>query len=420
MVIRFERKSKAEWLVLFILAMPFTFFLLTDFLGLPSLVKYTVDVAWIVLLLYLIVNRFILPNTESKKIFCIVLLYFAMTVLGVILEYQSVLYYLWGLRNNFRFFVFFFACILFLKEHRVERCFDFLEWVYYINFAVTLFQFFAMGKRQDYLGGLFGVERGCNAYSNIFIVLVVSKSLLYCLHGKERFGSMACKTAIALLIAIFAELKVFFVEIIAIVFLALGMTRWSMKKLGISVCLFFGVGVAMYVLVMVFPEFYELVSLPKIWELLTAKSGYTMSNDMNRLTTVSISLGQFLNSWNQKLFGLGLGNCEHATFSFLQTPFYDAYKSLHYMWFSSAMLILETGIAGMAVYIAFFVVVYLSAGKREKQGRANILFCQLARITAVMSVVQIVYNSSMRTEAAYMLYFALALPFLKNSRNMSG
>ena len=140
---------------------------------------------------------------------------------------------------------------------------------------------------------------------------------------------------------------------------------------------------------------------------------------MNRMTAVSISLEQFLLSPWENIFGLGLGNCDYANFDFLNTPFYLANNQWHYSWFSSAMLVLETGLAGLGIYVLFFVVLFFAVHERQKLKQADVLYCQLAKIMALMCLVLILYNNSLRVEAAYMIYFILSLPFLAKGRRGS-
>ena len=134
------------------------------------------------------------------------------------------------------------------------------------------------------------------------------------------------------------------------------------------------------------------------------------------MTAVSISLDRFLLTPWKKIFGLGLGNCDYATFDFLVTPFYLANNKLNYSWFSSSMLVLETGLVGLGLYVLFFVAIYFAAHERQKLKQAEELHCQLARIMALMCPVLILYNNSLRMESAYMIYFILALPFLGRER----
>lgn len=416
MKIKFRRKSQAEWLVLFVWVMPFAFFLLMNILRLPSLVKYTVDIGWIALLISMIRSRINLPNIQAKTLGIIAGVFFFMTLIGFLLNYQSLLYYFWGLRNNARFFVFFFACICFLSGQSIEAYLRFFDGLFWLNLPAVLYQYFVLGKTQDYLGGIFGIEKGCNGYMNIFLVIIVTKSILYYMYQKENLTQCLVKVAVALMIAVLSELRIFFLEFVIIVILATVITKFSYRKLWVLIGAMVGVLVAVQMFTALFPEFSGWFSLESIWKTASSKSGYTGRNDLNRMTAVSIVLNRFLPSGLDKLFGLGLGNCDYASFDFLITPFYRAYKNLNYSWFSTAFLVLETGVAGLSLYIAFFVAIYFFANKRKKIAQGNLIYCQLAQIMAVLSVSIIIYNSSMRTEAAYMMYFILSLPFIRNEK----
>ena len=145
-----------------------------------------------------------------------------------------------------------------------------------------------------------------------------------------------------------------------------------------------------------------------------SKKGYTFTNDINRLSALTISWNKFLNTWPQKLFGLGLGNCDYSSnFDFLTTPFYAENSDLNYTWFSSSFMMLETGMVGLGLYLYFFIRVYWSARIVQKGEQQAPVHCQLARIVALLAPVLIVYNSSLRMECGYMLYFVLAMPFMK-------
>ena len=100
-------------------------------------------------------------------------------------------------------------------------------------------------------------------------------------------------------------------------------------------------------------------------------------------------------------------------FDFLNTPFYEAYGTMHYTWISYAMMYLECGWIGLIFYFGFFVLVYLSIRRIEKRcsGVAT-TYCRMGRILALMCMIIAIYNSSLRTEAGYMMYFALSVPFV--------
>lgn len=413
MKIKYRRKKLPEWLVLFILVMPFVLPLLTEVLRLPSLLKYTLDIAWIILLGYMCIHRLRIPNKQAFTLWKVTLLFFVLTFVGFLFHYQSIVYYLWGLRNNIRFFVFFFACIFFLSQQSIENYLTFFDKVFWLNIPVVLIQYFVLREHQDNIGGIFGTEVGCNGYMNIFLVIVVAKSVLYFVYKKEKLKICLLKCSIALLIAILSELKMFFVELLLIVFLAMFMTQFTFRKIGIAAMCIAGVFVGARLVSFLFPDFSGWFSLEGIMKIISSEKGYTGRNDINRLTAIAYTLRKFLPTTFDKLFGLGLGNCDHATFYFLTTPFYRTYKWTRYFWFSSSFLAVETGLIGLFVYVSFFVSLFFCADKREKTTNSNLLYCQLAKIMSVLCIVMIAYNSSLRAETAYMMYFVLSLPFAR-------
>lgn len=414
MKISIGRKTQSEWLVLFVLTMPFLFFVLMDMFHLPSAVKYLIDIAWVALLVFLVVGRQKLPSREIKKVYFGIGSFVAITALVYILEYQSIVYYLWGMRNNFRYYVFLAACVMFLTVKSATAYFHLMDKLFFVNVLLSLFQFFVLRVRQDYLGGIFGTEKGCNGYTNIFLMVVLGWHILNYLNGKESFKACAARCFSGLLIAALAELKVFFVEFALIVVLASVFTRYSSKKLWIIAVASLAMLIGLEIINRLFPHFANWFSTQRILDMLSSTKGYTNQNDMNRLTFFSISMDRYLDTWPRKLFGLGLGNCDYAAgFDFLTTPFHTVNRALNYTWFSSAFMLLETGVVGLGLYILVFVQVYFGARQREKKGQADPTFCQLARIMAVMCPILVIYNSSLRTEAGYMVYFVLALPFLK-------
>lgn len=410
--LKFRRKGQAEWMTLFVLVMPFFFFLLMDVMHFPPIVKYVVDIGWLFLLFALLRKQRNLPNVQSIRLFQIAGAFFALTLVGFLFNYISGFYYLWGMRNNVRFFVFFFACICFLNERSVENYLTFFDKVFWINVPVVLYQYFVMGKEQDHLGGIFGVGKGCNGYANIFLLIIVTYSILRYIYAKEKLILCLLKCAVAMVIAALSELKMFYIELVLVVVLAMLLTRFSFRKLWITIAIALGILAGIRLLIYIFPMYDDWFTLERIWESATSKSGYTSSNDINRMTAISFALNRFLPTKIDKLFGLGLGNCDFASFDFLISPFYRQYGRLNYAWFSSAFLILETGLIGLTIYCAFFAYLYFAAGKRSKEKKAPAVYCQMGQILSAICLVLVFYNGSLRTEAAFMMYFVLSLPFL--------
>ena len=417
LTIRIPKRTQSEWVCLGLIAMPFAFGLVIDLLHGPAAIKYATDLLWVFLLCTMAYNRFRIFGREIRKLrYCFVAL-LVVSVAGLILNMYSPLYYLWGFRNQFRFFFFFFSCTVCLKKDNAEEVLNLFDVMFYINFAVTLIQYAFFGKRQDYLGGIFGTSVGCNAKTIILLAIVTSRSILGYLNKQEKGFLFALKGSMALLVAALAELKFFFVLFVIIVVMAALLTGFSFRKL-VMICLsLVGLYAGIRILTTIFPMWENWFSIRTILETALSSEGYTGKGDMNRLTSIPIVLDRFLVSFDKKLFGLGLGSCDTSAFSFLNTPFYRRYGYLRYNWFSGAFTLLELGLLGLSLYILFFVQLYLGARKQEKSGNCTPLYSQLARIMVAVSLILNLYNASMRVEEAYFIYFVMAIPFLRDKQS---
>ena len=417
LIVRIKKRSNSEWITLFVLAMPFLFGLLIDLIGLPTFVKYVIDIAWIALLGVLILNKFMTANKESNKILGFIAIFFCITLVGFIINLKSPLYYLWGFRNNFRFFVFLLSCISFLDFENLDSYLKIFDKLFYLNFVVSLVQYLGFGIKRDRLGGIFGNAEGSNGFTIIFFSIVIAKSILSYLNNKEKFYLLFIKCLMAIIVSALAELKFFYFLFMVIVAVAVLVTEFTFKKLALILLSVVGVILGITILMKVFPTWADWFTIDNIIETALSTEGYTGAGDMNRLTSVPMSLNMFLTSWPKRLLGLGLGNCDTSTFNFLNTPFFKSNGYLHYSWFSTSFMILETGLIGLLTYLSFFALIYVYALKRIKNGRGEKLYCQLAMVMAIIALILVVYNQSMRTEAAYMMFFVFALPFINKEQS---
>ena len=414
LVLKVKKQSQRENLISFAIFMPFTFGLLIDGLGFPNIIKYSVDVAWIILLFFMIISRMTLPNKESKGLLWHTLCFGLITLVGAVVAFQSPLYYFWGFRNNFRFFILFFACVMYLRKENAGNYLRIFDWLFYINFPVCLYQYFGLGLRMDYLGGIFGVHTGSNGTTLVFFSIVISKSILEYMSNREPLILCALKCGMALIVAVVAELKVFFLLLILIISFSAVVTKFSVKKYVIALLVLIAVPICANMLGSIFENFSNWFNLERILAMVSSERGYTGNNDVNRLTGIPIVWKRFLTTWWKKLWGLGLGNCDTSAFAFLNTPFYARYRFLHYNWFSGTFMILETGIIGLICYCSFFVRVALKSVAVYRTNKHRELECRLAELMSIISLVLIIYNASLRTEAGYMVYFVLALPFIND------
>lgn len=413
--INIRKRTIFEWLILWIVLFPLLWGTFFDLLHFPGIVKYTVDVVWFVLFLSMSVRKKAALQKKVFPLFLLIVSFLLFSLILYLLNYQSFLYFLWGVRNNFRYYVFFFAIVYFFSNRDVKTVLSLFDITFWINIVVVLMQYFLLGYRQDYLGGIFGVAHGCNAYMIIFLSIVVGYSLLRYMNKVESAVWCFSKCGVSLLIAAFAEMKVFFALFVLILLLCSFFTSFSWKKVLLffvaALFLFFGSSL----LANIFNMENSVLSFEYLWKLATQEH-YSDSETVNRLSAIPTLSRLILTEPVERIFGLGLGNCDTSTFDFLNTPFYQQYSYLRYSWFSCARLFLEVGYVGVVFYLSFFVICAVLIWRRMKAGKADPLICQLGIIVSILCVIMTFYNSALHMEAGYMAYLFLALPFVSSPR----
>lgn len=405
------------WLACVIFVMPFLLAFLQDFLGLPGIVKYIIDVAWVLLLVLMLLQKQI-TKTETKPLAILVGVFFATTFIIYLFNYQSVFYFLWGVRNNFRYYVAFFAFAMYFDEYDANSCLKFMDILFWLNAVVTMYQFFVLGLNQDFLGGIFGVDKGCNGYSIIFMLIVVGKSVLSFFNGAEKTLVCFLKCGISLVIAAMAELKFYFVVFAFLLIVTSIITKFSLRKFVLYFVAAIFMMFASSLLVEIFGE-NRILTFERIIELITAQN-YATTEDLGRFTAIPTISKTIFTQPIQQLVGLGLGNCDTSAFAICNTPFYQSFSYLNYTWFSSAFMYLENGIIGLTLYLIFFIVCFILSLKKMKRPDSNKLLCQLSMLMSFFCIIFTFYNSSLRMEVGYLAYFVLALPFVnKDNFNKS-
>lgn len=408
-----RKRTLPHWLTIYLCVMPF-FLNMFQILGDGfSILKYTLDAAWVGILALTLMNRYVRIRKKVLPMVVLTAVLLAYTAVVYCFRFQSPFYFLWGFRNYFRFYVAFLAFAAFLDERETDGYFRLLEALFWVNVLVSLFQYAVLGYKQDYLGGIFGVSRGCNSNTLVFFSLVLIRSVLQMLNGQKTMGACMLQLVAASVIAAMAELKMFFLILVVIFGMAMLLTKFSWKKMILAVilvlCLFFG----STILVDVFGSSNDL-SLENIMRLILSKS-YSTANDLGRLSAIPILSRTILAEPLDQLVGLGLGNCDTSAFAICNTPFYQSHGHLNYTWFSTAFLFLETGYIGLTLYALFFAVCLAAAMLRLKRKTGNRLHCQIGVIMAVLCMALMIYNSSLRTDIGYIAYFGLALPFVDRS-----
>ena len=411
-IIYVRKRTPQEWLVLGFLVMPFALAFLTELLRLPSFIRYLMDLLVVGLSMMLFVKRYFIISSKARPMLTLALVFFLYILVAYLFNYQSLFYFVWGTRNTFRFYLAFLVYVAYVTEEDATQWLRFLDVLFWMNLVVSIYQFAILRVHQDLLGGIFGVNATANGYTLVFFCIVIGKSLFQAFEGKEYFLYCALKCLGSLVVAAMAELKFYYVALILILAITTCLTRISRKKIALLMIAIAGVIIGASLLTFWFSEFEGFLSLEKLWELAT-KENYSSNKDLNRLSAIYTLMNNYVTDVGQQLFGLGLGNCDMSDVAIFNSTFYQNYSYLHYTWFSSAMIFLETGFIGLAIYLLFFVLCIVYSFKQLKRHTGNKLFCQISILMAFMCIAITFYSASLRFEAGYMAYFALALPFIR-------
>lgn len=415
-----KKHKQSEWILLFVLLWPFLINLVASLPGPLSYAQYVCDV---IILCWCVGDIAGLSKSNTKvrrEILAFVLwicVFLAYTLVTYARSYQSALYYLWGIRSNFRCYILFFHVLLHMTQGNVDEWLNLLDPLFWINAVLSVIQFVFGGVKQDMLGGIFGVEAGTNGFTLVFLSIVVVKSQLKLYEQEEKVWVCLLKCAAALLIAAMAELKFYLLLFVFQMVLVSILTKFSWKKaLVLSFCAI-AVSFSMDLLAQWFSE-------SKIFDIATLvekafQKNYATANDLNRLSAINTLSQDILTDPVDRVFGLGLGNCDSANFSFLRTPFYEMYSYLHYRWFSAPMMFLETGYLGLALYLGFFVICFIKTLKKRKHATGNAFYTSMAIVFSITAPILAFYNASLRYESGWMIYTVLALPFVASKQDLA-
>lgn len=409
-LIYIKRRTSMQWITMFIVIMPLLLQALLQFFNFPGVIKYTVDIAWITAVLYMLFSKGIKLQRKIVPLVIFIAVFGCYCLITYMLNYQSVFYFLWGFRNNFRFYFAFLAILLFLEHDDIDCIFKIIDVLFVINIFVSIYQIFVLNLVKDFCGGIFGAETGSNASTLMFFSIVTAKTLLEYMNGREKTAVCCTKCVITLILAVFAELKVFFVIFVLILIVASFVTSFSVKKLAVALIA--------VLLVSLSGTFYQMLfeselSLEAFLAHFTYEH-YASAEDVGRFTAIPHIAKTILTNWSSQLLGLGLGNCDTSAFAICNTPFFQNHRSMNYIWFSSACWFLETGIVGLCSYLAFFIICFVKGLRLVKRRIGNLLYSQLSVIMSILCVILTFYNASLRTEIGFLAFFVLALPFVKD------
>lgn len=410
MVIRLNQKN-CKKLIYFQLIFVLCVYFFISIFHFPSMLTYVTDVVNIILLFCMFRIKSINLNCVGGKYIKISIgLFLGSLVIGCILNLVSPILIIWGARNLLRGFVFFVACVKFLDAEDVDKIFKIFFFAQIINFIVTLYQYFIVGIEQDYLGGIFGTNQGCNGATNIFFIILLTYVSVNYISKNIPIHIFALVAFSTLIIAALAEIKIYYIEFIVIIALAILFTKPSFRTFLAVGLTFAGLIAAINILKNIFPLQYEtLVNVELLKEYADARSGGYNISRMNAFSDINRLF--FHDNIVLKLFGYGLGGCEMSSFSFLISDFFKKYGAYNYRWFAHEMIYLQNGIVGIILFINYFIQIFIHAFKKKRifyNDKKVINYATITQIFSILVIVNIWYNQTITTDFQYLIYVVLA------------
>lgn len=383
--------------------------------GLPSSLTLLCDVVNVLLFICLV--RYFGKTMEAvdrfKPFFVLNFLFFFLGSVVALLCDGNIIQWAWSIRNFGRFVVFFTAVLVFIDKNDFKLIKKAAYVIEHISFVLCAYQFFVKKLKGDFIGGVFGTNHGvANTWLNVFLIIVFALALTdWLCSGKGGIRLMVIGLE-CMFIAVVGELKFFFIEMVLIAVMSFVLARKTFKSskkmmavvaLGM-VLLIISVPI-MYSLFPFFRDFFNVKTVVK-----TASDSYTGTGDLGRTTAVIDIAGKIFGGDPFKvLFGIGLGNGEYSERQkIFQSAFYLKYKLSSYNWFTDAIVMVQNGLIGIALYVSgFFYIIWKLFMKYRDDKSNNTVITSL--MIAILCLALFVYNISLNCDVAYLLYAILAI-----------
>lgn len=377
--------------VLHLVAICLLFFIIRDKdKKIGKYVKFESAIIWI-LLSVTFVGIFIMPLCYSDLL--------SNVALGV---------YVKGLLNFYRFFIFFFAVIKYLTYDDVEKIFNLLEKLFWLNMILCFFEYFVLGCKQDFLGGIFGISYGGNVGLNILLCFFSALYALRYLNKKVSLVQFMTIEVICILLATMAELKIYYIELVVIMLLAVVLVKPNRNTIKIILASVLILGVGLYALSIIFPR--QLAILTNSDKLSKYAGGSYVTGSLGRMTMFQELEGIFFQDYPLvRFFGFGIGTFDPTSSSYWAVK----YNYLRAGWFGNSYVLLNLGYVGLIAMYVFYINLAKKAFVGRKKYREDKLYMDFVIIMIVIIVVSMWYNSTIiSANVAYLLNLVIAIPII--------
>lgn len=376
-------------------------------LGLPIGIMAVLDM--IVFLALLFSLRFFqnrIRHTKAGTVILISVILLSVGVLYALVSRVPLGLLIDGIRNNFRGMATFFVTVCLLQKETTKRILRLMDSFFLINVVVCTIQFFFLGVSHDNCNGLFGAGN-MNSWTNILLCVISVYYISKYMNRLIPLRKMAIRVMLCLYVAMLAELKAYFFELVIIVLVLVLLEKPSLRTwiiCGVGGLLLFGMS-SLFIAFWEDDSMFTIEGLKYYFDA-DRSYGYSSQGDWGRIGGIANATKKFFSN-GINLFGMGLGYCG------FDTPFYFRYGWLKYNWFSYLAIFLEQGWVGIVGYVSFFVVNFLTLRRKKKKilsAEAKAVY-DVSLVMSVLGIFLLVYNSSVTGYPAFFLFLCMGMAY---------
>lgn len=272
-----SKRIYIQFMLLFLLNMNW----IIDVLNIPEVTKNTIHILDLILIIWEIMDhRKTSFHRGNKWIILWLFLYSIGVLIGWTINGYSIVLSFWAFTKTYFLFLFFVCCVATLNIKNIDKVLKILCKLQTLNFILCLFQMIVLNVYGDWLGGIFGIRQGANAYTNIYFIIICTYSIIKYLHKEENVQHLLWIIGSSCILAGFTELTAFFVELAIILIVTIIISKSVTKKIivftGSIVLLLIG----FYVLATYFPtRFNYIYNIRSIITYLGGKENSTYTSD---------------------------------------------------------------------------------------------------------------------------------------------
>lgn len=389
--------------------------LLKDLNSSATIISYIPDVLNVLLFILAIVKK----NKKSREfshsiIFLWIFFLIIFDISELFIFRQNIFLFLWGVRNQYRFILFFVSCVILCNNSDLDKIDSFFRKLLLINFAVVFVEFL-FGYMQDCLSGTFGITAGSNGSANLFLSVCFTSLLIDYVYKKIKKSEMLFYGVGIFLWAALAELKYFIVLAAIMVIICLMITqRKKINSRAFEISIFAIIGGISCILLLeyvrpYYKDFFRLDSL--IWYAKHVDMGV---GGFGRLTAVPLTNKLFFNNkLSRIIFGIGLGSAEYSSIAIFDSPFHKLFGAYNYDTLFYAITYIERGVLGLTWYFLFYLSSLNKSLFSKKVSTDDEIMLKKNIICIVIAFFVSFYDDSLRrASGGYVMFFLLAIPYV--------